>query len=79
MTVVPDSPMALEITITDPVVVEIDTPASPEFVVNVPGPQGPGNLHVGPTNELGAGSGVWVQTGLGDDGTGFTFWIEDGV
>lgn len=23
--------------------------------------------------------GIWVQTGLGDDGTGFTFWFEDGT
>lgn len=22
--------------------------------------------------------GLWVQTGLGQDGNGFTFWIEDG-
>lgn len=22
---------------------------------------------------------LWVQTGLGDDGQGYTFWIEDGV
>jgi hypothetical protein len=25
-----------------------------------------------------ATSGLWVQTGLGEDGSGFTFWIEDG-
>jgi hypothetical protein len=36
------------------------------------------NLFVGPTNNL-TGPGIWVQTGLGADGTGFTFWIEDGV
>lgn len=30
------------------------------------------------TPEIPAGtSGLWVQTGLGD-GSGFTFWIEDG-
>lgn len=23
--------------------------------------------------------GIWVQTGLGADGSDFTFWIEDGT
>lgn len=78
MTVVPDSPLGFEITIAPPVVTEIEMPASPDIVINVPGPQGPGNLHVGATNELSAGSGIWVETGLGEDGTGFTFWIETG-
>lgn len=24
-------------------------------------------------------AGIWIQTGLGADGQGFTFWFEDGV
>lgn len=78
MPTVADSPVALEITLVDPPVVQIDTPVAPEISVAVAGIQGPGNLHIGPTNELSAGSGIWVQTGLGADGTDFTFWIEDG-
>lgn len=30
-----------------------------------------------PTFPIGQGA-LWIQTGLGQDGTGFTFWVEDG-
>lgn len=36
-----------------------------------------GDTVVGPQNTL-EGEGVWVQTGLGDDGSEYTIWIEDG-
>lgn len=37
------------------------------------------NTHVGPTAPVGmVAPYLWVQTGLGSDGTDFTFWIEDG-
>ncbi len=29
--------------------------------------------------EGGPGPFLWVQTGMGEDRTGFTFWIEDGL
>ena len=39
------------------------------------------NFHVGPSApDFGANvPGVWIQTGLGADGTGWTLWIEDGT
>lgn len=44
------------------------------------GPQGSQRLAIGPeAPSYGAGeSYLWVQTGLGD-GSGMTFWIEDGL
>lgn len=33
--------------------------------------------HETPTFKTGQGA-LWVQTGLGQDGSGFTFWVEDG-
>lgn len=44
----------------------VDTATSTNFVVSSANP--------GLTNP-----GLWVQTGLGSDGTGVTFWIEDGT
>jgi len=37
------------------------------------------NFSVGPNNPSLTGPGLWIQTGLGDDGTGVTFWVEDGT
>lgn len=38
-----------------------------------------GQAFVGPSQPIGVtGQYLWVQTGLGDDGTGITFWVEDG-
>lgn len=34
---------------------------------------------VGNTNPNLTGPGLWIQTGLGPGGTGFTFWFEDGA
>lgn len=61
-------------------IIEVTTPAGPDVIqVQVPGIQGPSALSVGPTNTLTPGTqGLWIQTDLGSDGTGFTFWIEDG-
>lgn len=61
-------------------VVEIVQPANPEIVeLMVPGIQGPSALSVGTTNTLTPGTaGLWLQTGLGPDGTDFTLWIDDG-
>lgn len=65
---------------TQPLVVEVVQPIGPVVAqVNVPGIQGPSVLSVGTTNTLTPGApGMWVQTGLGSDGTDFTIWIEDG-
>lgn len=61
-------------------VVEVVQPAAPVvYEIAVPGPQGPSALSVGTTNTLTPGTpGMWLQTGLGPDGTDFTLWIEDG-
>lgn len=40
---------------------------------------GAASLFVGPQQPEFAGPGLWVQTGLGSDGTGMTIWIEDGT
>lgn len=37
------------------------------------------NFAVSATNPGLINPGLWVQTGLGADGTGITFWIEDGT
>lgn len=42
------------------------------------GTAGPDNVVVGPTNTL-TRKGLWIQTGLGSDGKGITFWVEDGT
>lgn len=42
-----------------------------------PGGGGVQNLFVSPTAPTFTGAGVWVQTGI--NGTGTTFWIEDGL
>ena len=34
-------------------------------------------VHVSSTQPDGVGPYLWVQTNLGVDGSGFTFWIED--
>ena len=39
--------------------------------------QQPQNLFIGSINPNMASSGVWIQTGLPDDG--MTIWVEDGV
>jgi hypothetical protein len=55
-----------------------DTSVSLSMVPFIPAP--PTQLyvqHTQPTIPV-ATSGLWVQTGLGTNGTGFTFWIEDG-
>lgn len=36
-----------------------------------------GDTVIGPENTL-QGEGIWVQTGLGDNGSDYTIWIEDG-
>ena len=36
-------------------------------------------FHVGPTEPVFTGQGMWVQTGLGPDGTDSTIWINDGT
>jgi len=43
-------------------------------------PAPPNELYVqNETPMFNAGQGaLWIQTGLGQDGTGITFWIEDG-
>jgi major tropism determinant Mtd-like protein len=38
----------------------------------------PPQCYVGAEQPAGAGPYLWVQTGLGDSGEDFTFWIEDG-
>ena len=35
-------------------------------------------VFVQPDQPVGNGPYLWVQTGLGDDGSGFTLWVEDG-
>lgn len=37
------------------------------------------NLYVSELQPEFSGPGLWIQTGLGNDGSGFTFWIEDGL
>lgn len=37
-----------------------------------------GQAFVQPTQPAVDGAYLWVQTGLGEDGTEFTIWIEDG-
>lgn len=73
---------------TTPATIEIEVPDRNEIVIAVPGMQGPtgppgvdgnNNLFVQNADPVMTEPGLWVQTGLGDDGTGFTFWIEDGV
>lgn len=65
--------MATVLTITVPT-------APPLITVNTPGPVGPGNIKVGPTNTLQPGlPGLWIQTGLGPSGTDMSFWVEDGT
>lgn len=61
-------------------IITVTMPPGPDVIeVQVPGIQGPSALSVGPTNTLTPGTqGLWIQTGLGPDGTGVTFWIEDG-
>jgi hypothetical protein len=55
-------------------------PIGPAGVQGPTGPAGPQNLVVAATQPtFGTGqTGLWVQTGLGVDGAGFTLWIEDG-
>lgn len=74
-----DDGITLEINLQDPAPLVLSTPTAPAIEVRVPGPQGPGNLSVGPVNTLSAGPGLWIQTGLGATGEDFTFWIEDGT
>ena len=46
----------------------------------VAGAMGPGNLFVQPTVPVNPPvRHLWVQTGLGNSGKDFTFWIEDGT
>lgn len=58
------------------------------FEVAIPGLQGPPGVAGAPgqnativstTNPGLTAPGLWVQTGLGTDGTGITFWVEDGT
>lgn len=72
-------PVQLDVTVPSPLEVELTAHATTIELTAVgpQGPSGPQNLSVGETNTL-TGEGLWVQTGLGSDGTGFTFWIEDG-
>lgn len=70
MVEVPSGPQTISVTQPGPTVATM---------VKVPGMQGPSALSVGPVNTLTPGTqGLWIQTGLGSDGTGVTFWIEDG-
>lgn len=39
----------------------------------------PAELFVSPALPTFTAPGLWIQTGLGADGSGFTFWIQDGV
>ena len=44
------------------------------------GAGGTQEVFVQPTAPTPTGSPyLWIQTGLGADGTGFTFWVEDGL
>lgn len=67
---------------------DIELPDRNEIVVVVPGPQGPKgdagetperNVFVQTVDPNLTEPGIWIETGLGADGTGFTLWIEDGV
>jgi hypothetical protein len=40
---------------------------------------GPGGIVASATNPGLTTPGIWLQTGLGEDGTDFTLWIEDGI
>lgn len=42
------------------------------------GKDGADNLFVQPDNPNMTIPGLWIQTGLGPDGLGITFWVEDG-
>ena len=58
------------------------SPVEGEYWVDtaaVAGTVSSGTFYVGPTDPGFANEGVWVQTGLGDSGTDFTIWIEDGT
>lgn len=63
----------IEIEVGSPVTVEVSTVARPQ------------NVYVGNYTdaEIAAmqlsGPGMVIQTGLGPDGTGIDFWIEDGT
>ena len=56
--------------------IEVSTSAAP--IVLVENAVSRQNLWVSNTQPAFSGPGIWVQTGLGADGAGFTFWIEDG-
>ncbi len=43
------------------------------------GPPGPANLVISPTDPGLTIPGMWIQTGLGDNGDDFSIWIEDGL
>lgn len=56
--------------------VEVETNSAPVVVVeNAVSQQ---NLWVGKEKPGFSGPGIWIETGLGNDGTGWTMWIEDG-
>jgi hypothetical protein len=61
---------------------EIEVPDRNELIIKVPGIQGPAgntNVFVQPTDPIMTEPGLWIQTGLGTDGTGITLWVEDGA
>lgn len=52
--------------------------SGPQGAQGVQGDPGPTSIFVQPTDPEMTGVGIWIQTGLGD-GSGFTFWFEDGL
>lgn len=36
------------------------------------------NIFVGPAEPVFSSPGMWIQTGLGEEGQDFTVWFEDG-
>lgn len=62
---------------TDVAVVEVTTVLDPVVIEFFEA--GPSNLYVQQTQPATTQSSLWIQTGLGDDGHDFTFWVEDGL
>jgi hypothetical protein len=80
LTLVPGPTVAASIVL--PGTATIEPPQVQNIDVFLPGPQGPSgspNMVVSSVNPNLTEPGLWIETGLGSDGTGFTFWIEDGV
>ncbi len=63
--------------------VVVTEPTTVVRISEAPGPRGipgPDRLFIGPAAPVtDLTEWMWVQTGLGPDGTGFTIWLEDGL